>query len=229
MSVRFLLFAVTASLLEGTALYANAKLPIVDLGASIHQATFNVRMGPIFISELTSFRRPKGILTSLISTVGKSSLPQINPSCNCESYHQRWFCRTYCPQGNAAWLETAFEFVSEFITGPNITKGSPSSLPDGPSGGGAPASDSKKSEDCLLLDIMVLESVFNAPRTRHKPAAPVLLMIHGSGHVTGAKDLLEHLAGQIAESICRGRAGIEYVQINYRLLVIDLNLQLLTN
>jgi len=79
--------------------------------------------------------------------------------------------------------------------------------------------DPRESEDCLLLDIMVPVAVFNAAQNTTEPKlSPVLVWIHGGGFTQGFKSQTNP-AGLLQKSMSDGRAGIVFVQMNYRLLV----------
>jgi carboxylesterase type B len=89
-------------------------------------------------------------------------------------------------------------------------------------GGGAPGDggppggpDPRESEDCLLLDVMVPQAVFNMDVTPKK-GVPVLVWIHGGGFTSGSKSDVDS-AGLIAQSMRDGRQGVIIVTINYRL------------
>ncbi|CAK7201817.1 hypothetical protein SEUCBS139899_004532 [Sporothrix eucalyptigena] len=75
------------------------------------------------------------------------------------------------------------------------------------------ATATDQSEYCLLLDVVLPKSIFDARETK---MAPVLLWIHGGGYIQGSKDE-ENPATLITQSLEGGREGIVYVAINYRL------------
>lgn len=69
------------------------------------------------------------------------------------------------------------------------------------------------SEDCLFLDVLVPENVFNRRKTA---AVPVLLFIHGGGYVQGSKTQYGSGVGLLNAAAQNGQDLI-YVSINYRL------------
>ncbi|KAK2030375.1 alpha/beta-hydrolase [Colletotrichum zoysiae] len=69
------------------------------------------------------------------------------------------------------------------------------------------------SEDCLFLDVLVPEKVFNARMTA---TVPVLLFIHGGGYVQGSKTEYGSGVGLLSAAAQNGQDLI-YVSINYRL------------
>ena len=95
--------------------------------------------------------------------------------------------------------------------------------PGGPSPAGPPNSDVPgQTDDCLFLDVVVPQQVYNNARALNasgipSKGVPALLWIHGGGHVTGTKDNQGNPAGLMAESMLDQWGGIVYVQINNRL------------
>lgn len=90
------------------------------------------------------------------------------------------------------------------------------------------------SEDCLFLDVIVLEKVFNVTKTNgtsgyHEvqcepsqpckvpSGAPVLVWIYGGGYTGGSKTSAGDPASLIARSLENDGEGVVYVAMNYRL------------
>ena len=69
------------------------------------------------------------------------------------------------------------------------------------------------SEDCLFLDILVPETVFNQRKTAK---VPVLLFIHGGGYVQGSKTEDGSGVG-LLDAAAQNDQDLIYVSINYRL------------
>ena len=81
-----------------------------------------------------------------------------------------------------------------------------------------PPQDPRVSEDCLFLDIVVPEKVFEQAAPHRKPSAPVLVWIYGGGYIGGEKSGggLYNPAGLIKTSQSSNSSGLIYVAINYR-------------
>ena len=80
----------------------------------------------------------------------------------------------------------------------------------------APPPDPTASEDCLFLDVMVPQAVFNG--AGHDKGAPVMIWIHGGGYTLGSKTLYSpSAAGLIKASQSQGGKGVIWVAMNYRL------------
>ena len=70
------------------------------------------------------------------------------------------------------------------------------------------------SEDCLFLDVIVPESVYDSCSDT---GAPVLVWIYGGGYVAGSKFSAGNPATLISRSQDNGDEGVVYVALNYRL------------
>lgn len=77
--------------------------------------------------------------------------------------------------------------------------------------------DSRITEDCLFLDVIVPEAIFD---NSSSSGAPVMVWIHGGGYTTGSKTGSGDPAGLIARSQTDGSDGIIYVSINYRVSIL---------
>lgn len=69
------------------------------------------------------------------------------------------------------------------------------------------------SEDCLFLDILVPENVFNQRKTAR---VPVVLFIHGGGYVQGSKTEYGSGVG-FMNAAAQNDQELIYVSVNYRL------------
>lgn len=82
-----------------------------------------------------------------------------------------------------------------------------------------PIHDPSQSEDCLFLDVMVPNTIFDKfsdiEPCDEVPGAPVLVWIDGGGYTGGYKHETNP-AGLIEDSIVLGEEFV-YVSINYRL------------
>jgi carboxylesterase type B len=74
-------------------------------------------------------------------------------------------------------------------------------------------SDGRASEDCLHLDVIVPESIYN----NASASAPVLVWVYGGGYTGGDKTGSGNPATLIANSQENGGEGVVYVAMNYRL------------
>ena len=69
-----------------------------------------------------------------------------------------------------------------------------------------------QSEDCLFLDVVVPEGIFNS-NEQH----PVLVWIYGGGYTAGSKSGSGNPAGLLERSQMDNSSGVIYVAMNYRL------------
>lgn len=99
-----------------------------------------------------------------------------------------------CPQAYPKWLTTGA--VSPF-TADDI-----------------PPVDPRTSEDCLFLDVLVPQGIWE---TRQTSRAPVLVWIPGGVFVVGWKDASGQGHGLVTRSQQSGSQGVILVSINYRL------------
>ncbi len=80
--------------------------------------------------------------------------------------------------------------------------------------------DPRETEDCLFLDVVVPEQIFNraSQSNTSTKGAPVLVWIHGGGYTSGEKTGygLYNPAGLIKASQIDGSDGVVYVALNYR-------------
>lgn len=85
-----------------------------------------------------------------------------------------------------------------------------------------PTPDPRTSEDCLFLDVIVPESIFNAKHDPLTEKAAVLVLIHGGGFTTGDKAGSNLVgagdpAGLFTQSQANNQTGVIYIAMNYRL------------
>lgn len=83
-----------------------------------------------------------------------------------------------CPQANPAWELIAEQFLPEYFTGKTVFNSSSFST-----GGSAtttiPVQDPRTNEDCLFLDVVVPQSIFES--AGKGKGAPVMVWIYGGG------------------------------------------------
>lgn len=81
---------------------------------------------------------------------------------------------------------------------------------------------STTSEDCLFLDVVVPQSIYNAPQSHNaseSSGAPVMVYVYGGGFIEGSKTGAGNPAGLLARARDDGNAGLIYVSMNYRLIL----------
>lgn len=126
-----------------------------------------------------------------------------------------------CPQANPAWGLIALQFVPKFLAGlPFNETEAEAALASG--SGSLPVQDPRTSEDCLFLDVITPQKIFDGDKAPHgasyKKKAPVLVWIHGGGFTTGEKTGfgLFNPTGLLKASQATGSEGFVFVAINYR-------------
>ena len=83
-----------------------------------------------------------------------------------------------------------------------------------------PQIDPRTTEDCLVLDVVTPERVYNKAKSAR--GAPVLVWIHGGGY-TGYEKTgfgLFNPAGLIKASQIKNSEGVVYVALNYRVCLL---------
>ncbi|EHK46756.1 uncharacterized protein TrAtP1_005268 [Trichoderma atroviride] len=186
-------------------------LPTVDLGYQVHRAisydktykTYNFTNIPFAEPPLGALRfnapvPPKGRKSGIQNgSIGK-----------------------VCPQATPNWLGMSTLFNTAFanhqlpfnVTAANETL---SKLPPLPQ-------DGRTTEDCLVLDVLVPQKVFDARITSKKgvkptKGAPVLVWIYGGGYVLGDKTMFGTPNDLMAATQTKGSDGAIWVAMNYRL------------
>ncbi|KAI4731725.1 carboxylesterase family protein-like protein [Aureobasidium sp. EXF-10728] len=179
-------------------------LPIVDLGYVRQQASlYNATGGYYNFSNIRYAAPPVGDL--------RFAAPQA-PAVN-RTQVQTGSVGRICPQANPAWEVIAGQWIPEYLlenktsftmSDFNLTTSSNSSA--------ATMTDPRESEDCLFLDVMVPEAIFNS-NEQH----PVLVWIYGGGYTAGSKAGSGNPAGLLERSQADNSSGVIYVAMNYRL------------
>ncbi|KAK6580334.1 hypothetical protein PZA11_007356 [Diplocarpon coronariae] len=182
------------------------ELPTVDLGYAVHEATFNdtgryynfsnIRYGDAPVRNLR-FGAPVAP-TSLRRKVNKGQKGAV------------------CPQATPYWPAIAGQFLaganSSMLEAANsLLQLGKDSLTIESMGHSSPP-DPRQSEDCLFLDVVVPQEIFDQKRS-----APVLVWVHGGGFVNGDKTSAGNPASLIAQSQLDKGEGVIFVAMNYRL------------
>ncbi|KAG9757615.1 carboxylesterase family protein-like protein, partial [Aureobasidium melanogenum] len=119
-----------------------------------------------------------------------------------------------CPQANPAWDAIAAQWIPEYLLD-NKTNFSMSDFnlsTSSSNSSAATVTDPSETEDCLFLDVMVPEAIFNS-NEQH----PVLVWIYGGGYTAGSKSGSGDPAGLLKRSQMDNSSGVIYVALNYRL------------
>ncbi|KAH7360253.1 prolyl oligopeptidase-like protein [Rhexocercosporidium sp. MPI-PUGE-AT-0058] len=202
---------------------AQAALPVVDLGYAVHQATLNASGSGYFnFSNIRFGQPPVGSLRFSPPLAPSGRNTTVNNGQN----------SVICPQAGPAWISEATEFIADLLTGQNISEYThPSMMPE-PSNTNLTSllmPGPGVSEDCLFLDVIVPEKVFNITKTNgtsgyHEvqceqvsSGAPVLVWIYGGGYTGGSKSSSGDPASLISRSLENDGEGVVYVAMNYRL------------
>lgn len=122
-----------------------------------------------------------------------------------------------CPQASPAWELTASVFYPDYL------QGKPFNLSAVVAGlasasGSYPSLDPRTTEDCLFLDVVVPQNIFQLASngTNLTSGAAVLVWIYGGGYTSGEKSAYNP-AGLIQASQVNDTQGIIFVSLNYRL------------
>ncbi|KAH9829340.1 putative type-B carboxylesterase lipase family protein [Teratosphaeria destructans] len=190
--------------LMGTALAQNSSLPIVDLGYQLQQATLFNSTGGFYNFSNIRYAAPP---------TGKNRFDAPQPPAVNRSGVQQGLPDRICAQAAPAWLAIAAAYLPKYFGGQ--TNFNASSFNTRFNTSNLPAQDPRTTEDCLFLDVIVPEKIFNNAGKGH--GAPVLVWIHGGGYSLGSKSDSGNPAGLIARSQDNSKEGIVYVSLNYRL------------
>ncbi|KAL2074226.1 hypothetical protein VTL71DRAFT_8004 [Oculimacula yallundae] len=205
-------------------------LPVVDLGYAVHQASLNKSSGSGYFN-FTNIRFGQSPTGSLRFS------PPVAPTGRNTTVNNGGSSSIMCPQAGPAWISEATEFIADLLTGQNISEyTNPPMMPE-PSATNLTSlltPGPGVSEDCLFLDVIVPEKVFNITKTNatsgyHEAqcepgqpckvpsGAPVLVWIYGGGYTGGSKTGSGNPSSLIATSLENDGEGVVYVAMNYRL------------
>ena len=117
-----------------------------------------------------------------------------------------------------SWGAIVDQFVPAYLAGKTYDVSTVESTLANISSRPPPPQDPRVSEDCLFLDVVVPQKVFEQAAPHRKPSAPVLVWIHGGGYTVGEKfgGGLYNPAGLVKTSQSSNSSGLIYVAINYR-------------
>ncbi|KAK4615323.1 Carboxylesterase patB [Fulvia fulva] len=197
------LAAVAAYILASHAQPQNSSdLPTVDLGYNVQQGSSYNDTGRYYsFNNIRYAAPPLGDL--------RFRAPQA-PETN-RSVVQNGSVGANCPSAFPSWLGTATTYIPQYLNGSTnfSTSGINTTIP-------ATANISpSESEDCLFLDVVVPEDIFEQAGKGY--GAPVLVWIYGGGYTGGSKSLYGSPAGLLDRASNDNGRGVIYVALNYRL------------
>ncbi|KAF2089528.1 alpha/beta-hydrolase [Saccharata proteae CBS 121410] len=205
-----LLFCLLLGLVKAT-----TDLPIVDLGYTLHQASLN-EAGKYY--NFTNIRYAEPPIGNL--RFAKPMPPQGRSRTVDDGSVVR-----QCPQAEPTLTSASEAYIYNYAKTGSTSLDSISARAAAPAAPAAPAgsSDSNSSsgytEDCLFLDVMVPQTIFdrrtNNSSSNHTGAA-VMVWIHGGTYISGDKSG-QHPATLLSRTQDQGKEGVIYVGLNYRL------------
>ena len=202
------------------------SLPIVDLGYELHQASsFNVSaFNCCPISLFSNYIQPEAGLYNFSNIryaeppVGELRFRASVPPRNRSKIIDQGKIGRVCPQASPGWLAAVPESLSAYFAGKILNASAFDSALANNLSSPPPPQDPRVSEDCLFLNVIVPQKVFEQAAPHRQPLAPVLVWIHGGGYTLGEKNDrgLYNPAGLIKTSQSPNSTGLIYVAINYR-------------
>ncbi|KAH7129028.1 acetylcholinesterase [Dactylonectria macrodidyma] len=187
-----------------TAQGSSDSLPVLDFGYALHRAAdFNETGGYYNFSNIRYAAPPLGDLRFRAPVP-----PAIDRSVIQDGSESRM-----CPQNYPPWMAT-IGWVPEYLqsgTVPNATAvtGSPTN------GSSTPPRDPSQNEDCLFLDVMVPQGIFEKAGQGY--GASVLVWIYGGGYAVGSKTSGYDPRSLLRRSQTKSSEGVVFVALNYRL------------
>ncbi|KAI9643679.1 hypothetical protein NHQ30_008301 [Ciborinia camelliae] len=120
-----------------------------------------------------------------------------------------------CAQGTPYWEEVASNFLGGASAATlDVIREEVAAVEKNLTISGLAAPAPLTSEDCLFLDVIVPESIYDSCSEN---GAPVVVWIYGGGYVAGSKFGSGNPATLISRSQENGDEGVVYVALNYRL------------
>ncbi|KAK4549100.1 hypothetical protein LTR36_007556 [Oleoguttula mirabilis] len=181
---------------------ASSNLPIIDLGYERQQATIHNETG-YFFNNVRYAAPPTG--------ENRFRAPQ-TPAVN-RSVVQQGTQDRICPQASPAWGEIAEAYIPLYLGGQTVFNQSEFNTSSATSS--LPVQDPATTEDCLFLDVVVPEAIFD--NAGNGWGAPVLVWIYGGGYTEGSKAGSGSPVGLLTRSESNKAEGVIYVSLNYRL------------
>ncbi|SCO82732.1 related to cholinesterase [Fusarium oxysporum] len=183
------------------------ELPVVDLGYALYRAADFNQTGRYYnFSNIRYAAPPLGDLRFRAPV-----LPSVN-----RSIVQTGLDERICPQAKPAWMAEAYSWLLPYLA-KGIVPNSTAVLEESRLALNVSSlqhRDPLESEDCLFLDVIVPQRVFeNAGRST---PAPVMVYIHGGGYIQGAKTEVDP-RGLLYRSRNITSDGIIFISLNYRL------------
>lgn len=211
---------------------SHGSLPVVDLGYELHQASKYNTTGRYYTFSDIRYAAPP---------TGENRFKAPQPPARNRSAVQTGGENRVCPQANPAWVgaiapvflpeylagQTSFNASSFNVSIPGVTPGTPSVTINSSTAGALsnafssliPPDVPGTTEDCLFLDVVVPQNIFN--NKKKGKGAPVLVWIYGGGYTAGQKSggttNPYDPSGLLAHSENNGGEGVVYVALNYRL------------
>jgi hypothetical protein len=152
---------VGGALISSVAALPAQTLPTVDLGYAIHRPTLNSSgQYPYFnFSNIRFGQAPVGDLRFSAPLPPKGRNRTVN-----DGQHG-----AICPQAGPAWTATAEPFLGLYLTGGNISNYThPTHATTTSISSSSLSIDPRTSEDCLFLDVIVPQKIFNSTRNSKK-------------------------------------------------------------
>ena len=124
-----------------------------------------------------------------------------------------------CPQGYPSWNQERNLFTQAYLRNPNNL----TSFTNVPAPGINTSAtllrqrDSRATEDCLFLDVLVPTGVYGNASVNATGGVPVIVWIFGGGFYEGSAESQGNPAGLLTRSVADAAPGVVYVAINYRL------------
>ncbi|KAI9712910.1 MAG: hypothetical protein M1812_006779 [Candelaria pacifica] len=182
--------------------------PTVDLGYGLWKASINETGRYYNFSNIRYAQPPVGNLRF------GAPLP---PLANRTSVNDGQDGRV-CPQGSVQWSSERALFIQSYFSAASNISDFTKIPPPGINPKGTPPgqADGRANEDCLFLDVIVPEGIYNGSNARK---APVMVWLFGGGFYSGSKDSQGNPAGLVSQSVSgpASSPGAIFVAINYRI------------
>ena len=206
----------------------------VDLGYGLWQASVNVRIPKpqtVQLSLTAELLQESGHYYNFSNIrYGQAPIGELRfaapqpPLVNRTTVNDGQDGRIY-PQGYVSWTDERSLFLDAYLKGNGNLSSFANVPPPGINTTAMPPAqkDPRANEDCLFLDVIVPESVYNRtdPQASRNVTskAPVLVWTFGGGFHEGDKESQGNPAGLVAKSMSAPASspGAVYVALNYRL------------